>query len=87
MTPIIAWAILGLLATLFVLWCVIAMFRWWTKPYHRPAKLYRQLKRFKRISRDEEKKILEAARANTPDPRKRSIDWVVASRELLDSTR
>jgi hypothetical protein len=72
---------------LLFLWAfLVSLRRWWIKPYSNPAKLYRKLRRMKKLSRDAQKTVLEKA-SQAPSDKKSSkpiVDWLQASRYVID---
>ena len=79
----IALAGIGLLC----LWAfLVSLRRWWIQPYSNPAKLYRKLRRLKKLSRDEHKATLEKAVIPPEDKKtsKPAVDWLKASRSIID---
>ncbi len=72
---------------LLFLWAfLVSLRRWWLKPYSNPTKLYRKLRRLKKLSRDEQKAILEKATIPPGDKKssKPAVDWLKASRCIID---
>ncbi len=88
MNPLlILFAVLVVLALIFV-WISLQSFRrWWTKPYANPAKLYRQLRKMKKISRVEHRAILEKSLVNVPagSKGKPRVDWLKACAKLFNA--
>jgi hypothetical protein len=72
---------------LLFLWAfLVSLRRWWTKPYANPAKLYRSLRRIKKLAREEQKRILEKATLPSGESKssKPTVDWLKASQYLMD---
>lgn len=87
MNPILLlYASLSGIGLLFLWAFLVSLRRWWTKPYANPAKLYRKLNRIKKLSREEQKRILEKAAIPSGEAKsaRPSIDWLKASRFVID---
>lgn len=82
----ILYAVIVVIVLFFVCIGLQSLRRWWVKPYANPAKLYRQLRRLKRISRADHREILNKSLVAPPEgnQRKPQIDWQKACRSLFN---
>jgi hypothetical protein len=82
---ILSFAVVGI--GLIISWSLFLGFcRWWARPYSKPKRLYRQLRRVNRIPRDKHLAILDKCRLSKADPKnaKPAIDWLEACRMAVE---